>query len=184
MRRAACVLALAALAATAPPAAAKTIRGTVAWVSDGDTVIVRAGGSEIDVRLLGIDTPETKKPGVAVECGGREATSRMWRLTFTAPYDADGDGRLRPARRERPPDRPAHRPDAAALRPLRPAARLRHGRRAVAAGADDRVRLGDHVPARLDAFRKRDRFLALEKGAKRAGCGVYGKCGGDFHSRQ
>ncbi len=184
MRRAACVLALAALAATAPPAAAKTIRGTVAWVSDGDTVIVRAGGSEIDVRLLGIDTPETKKPGVAVECGGREATSRMWRLTFTAPYDADGDGRLdRPGGNGR---RIVLRTDPTQLRYDRYGRLLAYatvgGRllqeRMIASGWATTYLLG------WTPFRKRDRLLALEKGAKRAGRGVYGKCGGDFHSRQ
>jgi micrococcal nuclease len=44
------------------------------------------------VRLIGIDTPETKKPGTPVECGGREATSNMFRLGFTRSRDTDGDG--------------------------------------------------------------------------------------------
>ena len=44
------------------------------------------------VRLIGIDTPETKKPGTPVECAGREATSNMFRLGFTRPRDTDGDG--------------------------------------------------------------------------------------------
>ena len=173
-----------ALAAAAPPAAARTIRGDVVWVSDGDTVIVRAGGDEFDVRLLGIDTPETKKPGVAVECGGREATSRMWRLTFTAPYDGDGDGRLdRPGGMGR---RIVLRTDPTQLRYDRFGRLLAYatvgGRslqeRMIASGWATTYLLG------WTPFRKRDRFLALEKGAQRAGRGVYGKCGGDFHSRQ
>jgi micrococcal nuclease len=44
------------------------------------------------VRPIGIDTPETKKPGTAVECGGREATASMLGLAFSTPKDSDGDG--------------------------------------------------------------------------------------------
>ena len=41
---------------------------------------MRAGGREIDVRLLGIDTPETKKPGSPVECFGPEASAHLAEL--------------------------------------------------------------------------------------------------------
>lgn len=42
---------------------------------DGDTVDVRDDvRGRLRVRLLGIDTPETKKPGYSVGCGGPEAT--------------------------------------------------------------------------------------------------------------
>jgi micrococcal nuclease len=34
----------------------------------------------VKVRLLGIDTPETHRPGTPVECGGREASAAMARL--------------------------------------------------------------------------------------------------------
>ncbi|HEY2869990.1 MAG TPA: hypothetical protein VGJ11_10780, partial [Gaiellales bacterium] len=38
-------------------------RGTVVRAVDGDTIIVEGGGGRIeDVRLLGIDTPETVDP--------------------------------------------------------------------------------------------------------------------------
>ena len=37
-------------------------RGTVVRAVDGDTIIVRSGGAIEDVRLLGIDTPETVDP--------------------------------------------------------------------------------------------------------------------------
>src|SRR5439155_15244286 len=51
---------------------------------DGDTIKVRTGtGRRITVRLIGIDTPETKKPGVAVECGGRSATAAIKKLVMT-----------------------------------------------------------------------------------------------------
>ena len=48
---------------------------TVLRVVDGDTVdIVDDVRGRLHVRLLGIDTPETKKPGYTVGCWGPEAT--------------------------------------------------------------------------------------------------------------
>jgi micrococcal nuclease len=57
-------------AAAAPPAQA-----TVSRVVDGDTVYVRAGSRSFDVRLLGIDTPETVDPHRPVGCYGPEASA-------------------------------------------------------------------------------------------------------------
>jgi micrococcal nuclease len=49
-------------------------RATVTRVVDGDTVDVRlADGDEETVRYIGIDTPETVKPGTPVQCGGPRA---------------------------------------------------------------------------------------------------------------
>jgi micrococcal nuclease len=46
----------------------------VTHVVDGDTIDVRlAGGDEDTVRYIGIDTPETVKPGTPVQCGGPKA---------------------------------------------------------------------------------------------------------------
>src|SRR4051812_6670757 len=43
-------------------------------VLDGDTIRVKlANGVFTTVRLLGIDSPETKDPGTPVECGGLQA---------------------------------------------------------------------------------------------------------------
>ncbi len=50
--------------------------GTVVHVVDGDTVDVRLGRRTETVRLLGIDTPETVKPGAPVDCFGPEASAR------------------------------------------------------------------------------------------------------------
>jgi micrococcal nuclease len=49
----------------------------VVRVVDGDTIRVSVGGRERSVRLLGIDTPETHRPGTPVECGGVEATAHL-----------------------------------------------------------------------------------------------------------
>jgi micrococcal nuclease len=55
----------------APPPA----EATVDRVVDGDTVIVRSGSRTLDVRLLGIDTPETVDPNRPVGCYGPEASA-------------------------------------------------------------------------------------------------------------
>jgi len=53
----------------------------VTHVVDGDTLDVRlAGGRQERVRLIGIDTPETKKPGSPIECFGPEASARLAEL--------------------------------------------------------------------------------------------------------
>lgn len=50
--------------------------GVVVEVTDGDTVVLRLGRRTESVRLLGIDTPETVKPGAPVDCYGPEASAR------------------------------------------------------------------------------------------------------------
>ena len=82
------VLALVLTAACSSPAtsnnAANPVRvadqpgvasGTVTKVTDGDTVHVGVLGQDVDVRVLGVDTPETVKPGVPVQCGGPQASA-------------------------------------------------------------------------------------------------------------
>ena len=41
---------------------------------DGDTIVASIDGTEERVRLIGIDTPETKKPDTPVQCFGPEAS--------------------------------------------------------------------------------------------------------------
>jgi micrococcal nuclease len=60
---------------TAPPG-----QGVVEAVVDGDTVVVRIGGHDEHVRLLGIDTPETVDPRKPVACYGHEASDHTHRL--------------------------------------------------------------------------------------------------------
>jgi micrococcal nuclease len=54
---------------------------TVVRVVDGDTLVVRVGGADEPVRLIGIDTPETVAPGRPVECYGAEASDHLAALT-------------------------------------------------------------------------------------------------------
>jgi micrococcal nuclease len=46
----------------------------VVEVIDGDTVVLDVDGREESVRLIGVDTPETRHPERPVECFGPEAT--------------------------------------------------------------------------------------------------------------
>lgn len=52
----------------------------VARVTDGDTIHVERNGHDETIRLIGIDTPETKKPNHPVECFGPEASARLTAL--------------------------------------------------------------------------------------------------------
>lgn len=53
------------------------VRATVTAVRviDGDTIETEDHGSRRDVRILGIDTPETKHPTKGVQCFGPQATA-------------------------------------------------------------------------------------------------------------
>ncbi len=75
--------------------------GRVVGVVDGDTVKIRLRRSTETVRYIGIDTPETVKPGAPVECFGKRASElnrrlvagRRVRLRF-GPERRDRYGRL------------------------------------------------------------------------------------------
>jgi micrococcal nuclease len=53
-----------------PPASATAY---VVRAIDGDTIEVRLDGRREDVRYIGVDTPETVKPGTPVQCFGPRA---------------------------------------------------------------------------------------------------------------
>jgi micrococcal nuclease len=73
----------------------------VTRVVDGDTVEARVAGKLEDVRYIGVDTPETVKPGAPVQCFGPHASAfnhrlvehRRVRLVFGAER-RDAYGRL------------------------------------------------------------------------------------------
>ncbi len=82
-----CVVALTACGQSAPPTSAGPAsspaspgdpggRATVVRVVDGDTLVVRLGGGEERIRLIGIDTPESVKPNTPVQCFATEASAR------------------------------------------------------------------------------------------------------------
>jgi micrococcal nuclease len=154
------------------------IAGRITEVVDGDTLKVRAQGRSYTVRLIGIDTPETRRPGTPVECGGREATSRMLELAFGAPVDRDGDGVY---------DTEGGRGRRVTLRPdPTQDARDRYGRllayvdpgvqRGMLASGWATVYVYDRNP-----FQRLARFQAAERQARAARRGAWSRCGGDFH---
>lgn len=51
------------------------VNAVVDRVVDGDTIDVIIDGNEERVRLIGIDTPETKRPDTPIECFGPEASA-------------------------------------------------------------------------------------------------------------
>ena len=74
--------------------AAPSVTARVTRVIDGDTIVARLpGGDEEDVRYIGIDTPETVKPGTPVQCFGPRAHEANERLvggrTVRLRFDAE-----------------------------------------------------------------------------------------------
>lgn len=75
---------------TGPAAGPAAASVRVSRVVDGDTIEVRLDGRSEDVRLIGVDTPETVKPDTPVQCFGerashftkRQLTGRRVRLVF------------------------------------------------------------------------------------------------------
>jgi micrococcal nuclease len=148
----------------AAPSSSKT---TVVRAVDGDTIRVEVGGKERSVRLIGIDTPETHKPGVGVECGGPEAAASMAelapagavaRLTYDSSQDrVDRYGRL--------------------LAYVSVRGRSLQLEQLYAGNAMVYV-YGGHPFKRVDAFRRAE---GVARDARR---GVWGHCSGNFHSGQ
>jgi micrococcal nuclease len=176
MRRATTILvlliaALVLLPRASPAAGAArpaTFRATIAYAVDGDTLRVREPGGELAyVRLVGIDTPEDVRPGYPTECGSRAAARSMERLApegapVTLRYDSVADhedvyGRTL-----------AHAWVAGRGLEL---AQLRRGWAY--------VYRYDHQ--RFDGLA---RFEAAARHARTDGRGVWGRCGGDFHSAE
>jgi micrococcal nuclease len=57
------------------PSANRLGRAQVLRVVDGDTIRVRLDGRTERVRYIGIDTPESVKPGTAVQCFAKRASA-------------------------------------------------------------------------------------------------------------
>ncbi len=90
---------VAGVAALITSAQSDSITARVERVIDGDTVRVRVGGKTRTVRLIGVDTPETKHPSKAVEYFGREASAftkaHLEGKTVRLAKDSIGDTRDR-----------------------------------------------------------------------------------------
>jgi micrococcal nuclease len=66
-------------------------------VVDGDTVVVRIDGRSERLRYIGVDTPESVKPGERVQCFGKPAAAANRRLVLgkdvRLEYDAEARDR-------------------------------------------------------------------------------------------
>jgi micrococcal nuclease len=133
---------------------------------DGDTLVASAGGRTFYVRLLGIDTPETHRPGTPVECGGPEASASMRAL---APPGAAV--RLESDPRQDRVDRYGRLLAYVWL----PDGRLLEEAQLEAGWATTYVFEGRPV----SLF---GRLAAASRAARDAGRGAWSRCGGDFHS--
>ncbi len=155
------------------PGARTAVR--IVSVTDGDTIKVRlADGRRKTVRLIGIDTPETVKAQVPVECGGKSATAAMVKLALQRLR-----GRLigRPAVIVSDPTQSTTDRYGRTLAYVQVSGRD-IGKALVRAGLAA-VYVYHGVPfARLTSYQ-----LAADA-AKREARGVWGSCGGDFHSAQ
>jgi micrococcal nuclease len=58
----------------------RVARAYVKRVIDGDTIEVSIAGRDDEVRYIGIDTPETVKPGTPIQCFGPQASALNHRL--------------------------------------------------------------------------------------------------------
>lgn len=139
--------------------------GRIDYAVDGDTLRVSMGAKLVYVRMVGIDTPEDVQPGTPEECGSTEAASSLKavapegaqvRLVFDSVADhEDKYGRL-----------------------------LAH---ALVGGRQLEVvqlRRGWATVYRFDGqpFDGLPRFKRAESVARNRSRGVWGSCGGDFHS--
>jgi micrococcal nuclease len=66
-------------------------------VVDGDTIVVRVDGRSERVRYIGVDTPESVKPGVPVQCFAKSAAKENAKLVLgrdvRLEYDAEARDR-------------------------------------------------------------------------------------------
>lgn len=58
----------------------RAFTATVDRVVDGDTFLARRAGERLRVRLIGIDAPESARPGYPVECWGTQSSALLTRL--------------------------------------------------------------------------------------------------------
>ena len=146
-------------------AADRAAAARVDHVVDGDTIVVRLGGREERVRMLGLDAPEASDTRFGrPECGGREAAAYL-------------RGRLAPGE------------DVALVADGSQDDRDRYDRllRYVEHDGDDLARATiaagwAAVYRTRDPFARQEDYRAAASAARAARRGVWSACGGDFHS--
>jgi micrococcal nuclease len=155
---------------SSPPVVRADSEATTALVLkvvDGDTIdIVDDVRGRLRIRLLGIDTPETKKPGCTVGCWGPEATefAKSTMLGQRVAMVTD-------------PTQDVHDRYGRTLAYLDKADGWDYSVEAARAGAAHSYIYHNHPAARADEI------AAAEREAKTAGRGLWGRpCGGNTES--
>ncbi len=163
-----------------PPPRRLRFSAYVTGVIDGDTIKVRRGRRRYTVRLIGIETPKTRKPGTSAECGGKEATSQMFRLAFTRPRDTNRDGlydrKGGKGRRVKVTTDPTHdrRDRYGRLLAYVASARGSFGTAQLRAG-------WARVSVSEKPFKRVATFEAAEASARKASRGIWAQCGANDH---
>ncbi len=132
----------------------------VVYVIDGDTVVARLAGRKVHVRLLGVDTPEIGRDGRPSEPFARAArrfTERLVRSARRVELEIAGD-RM-----------DAHGRVLGFLWLHLP------GRASPVNLSEELLRAGLAEAIRFFEYPGKERFLALEREARRAGRGMWGR---------
>jgi endonuclease YncB( thermonuclease family) len=150
------------------PTARKTKAKVIRAIA-GDTLEVRlSNGKRPDVRVIGIDTPETHRPGTPIECGGPQASKSMHKLAdgqrVTLVTDPSQDRKDRYGRLLRYVVRRNNHKDLGKVQ-------IRRGWAHVYVYAHYSFR-------RIKAYKRAQRL------ARSAGVGFWKLCGGNFHAPQ
>lgn len=78
-----------------PASSGSRVAADVTRVVDGDTIAVSLDGRDEEVRLIGIDTPETVDPDEPVQCFGPEASALTHQLLTGRRVDLEFDAERR-----------------------------------------------------------------------------------------
>jgi micrococcal nuclease len=142
---------------TATPAKTQGSIAAVERVVDGDTFVVRTSRGFERVRLIGVDAPESVKPGAPVECFGPQASAELRRLLDGRTVRLETDVERRDAY-GRLLAWVVRRPDG-----------LLVNEALVRGGWAERFRRTPNV-------RYRDRLVTAERLARREGAGLWAAC--------
>ena len=132
---------------------------------DGDTIEVRVGSKAETVRLVGVDAPESVRPGAPVECGAVEAAEAMKRLAQAG-------------------DRVRLIADPTQDRVDRYGRLLRYVEEQGRDLGEAQVRAGHAAVYVYDRtpFERVARYRSAARKAESSAAGVWGACGGAFHA--
>jgi micrococcal nuclease len=137
--------------------AGQRLEGRVTKIVDGDTIHVRIGARREKVRYIGVDTPETHKPGTPVQCYGRAASAFNGKLLAGRRVELRTDAETRD-RYGRLLAYVYRRPDGLFVN----AELVRRGFATILT-----------IPPNVAHA---DEFLRLQRAARRAGRGLWGAC--------